>query len=155
MQGNHRFLQTMGYGIATLLLALLWSGMGHARSSSGVDVEFFGMPGTLREHNVNEKGLPQFMATLSRHRDLLQNAHVLVTEQKRIDATGFRSATGKASFVITLALTNDVVLKTRENICPWSNLDRCLNRSADHAMRTYRQMQRKHGVNPGSTLMNL
>ncbi|MGE4292110.1 MAG: hypothetical protein AB7E32_07865 [Desulfovibrio sp.] len=113
------------------------------------------MSETLAEHGVDSDSLPLFMSELAREDELLVSASLYATENKALDVHGFDEQTGKASFVLTLNLENGCVLETRENICFWERLDKCLSREVKDALRIYRQMERKGMVQPGAHILNL
>lgn len=154
---RHNGPQFAALFLAPLLVSLLlaapvtWAASG----KWPVESEFVGMDNVLDQRNISPEGLTAYMRALARQDDLLKDASVLVTEQKKVDVFGFQNTTGKASFVLTLHLENGVLLETRENICVWERLDSCLARAVERCVRIYRQMQRKRGVEPGSRLLNL
>jgi hypothetical protein len=120
-----------------------------------VSCEFRGLNETLAAHRVDADSLPLFMGEMAGESELLASASLYVTEDKDKDVHGFEFATGKARFVLTLNLKGGVVLETRENVCSWGRLDRCLRREVKDALRIYRDLDAKHGIKPGSRILNL
>ncbi|WP_022662246.1 hypothetical protein [Paucidesulfovibrio longus] len=141
--------------LAFFLALSAWPALAASQAKWPVGCEFRGLNETLAEHRVDADSLPLFMGELAGESELLASASLYVTEDRDKDVHGFEYPTGKARFVLTLNLKDGVVLETRENVCSWERLDRCLRREVKDALRIYRNLAARHGVKPGSRILNL